>query len=371
MTLEIYQRLAKHLDNLPGGFPPTPDGLELRIVERLFTPEQAEIAVNLSLIPESPALIARRVGFPLEKTQQMLAEMADQGLLMDVRRPNRETRYMAAQFAIGIWEYQVKRLTPELAADVGEYLKTLIKPEIWGKAPQLRTIPVGESIPNSAEVMPYEQAGVILKRFTKFAVAPCICREEKGFFGESCGKPLETCLLMGGAAESYLDHLRAREISYEEAVHILEIADQAGLVLQPVNTQDSANFCCCCGDCCGVLRNIKRHPQPSRVMASAFYAVLEQELCNACGTCIDRCQMDAITIDSYAHINLDRCIGCGLCVTTCEKEAIQLNRKPENEVPHVPQNTIELYARVARARGVLPEIGKMAFRSGMDRLRSR
>lgn len=369
MPLEIYERLAKHLDSLPGGFPPTPDGLELRILERLFTPEQARLAASLVLLPESPAIIARRVGWPLEKVQAMLAEMADQGLVMDIRRPNREPRYMALQFVIGIWEYQVKRLTPELAAEVGEYLKTAFQPEVWGKAPQLRTIPVGESIPNSAEVLPYEQAQVILRRFDKFAVAPCICREEKGLLGESCGKPLETCLLMGGAAESYLEHRRAREINLDEAIQILELADRAGLVLQPANTQESANFCCCCGDCCGVLRNAKRHPQPSRILASAYYAVCDPNLCAACGDCIDRCQMDAIEVDSCARINLDRCIGCGLCVTTCPTGAMGLVRKPENEIPNVPQNSIELYARMARVRGKVPEYGKMVLRSAVDHLK--
>ena len=38
MEEEIYKKLAKHLDNLPGGFPPTESGVELRILKRLFTP---------------------------------------------------------------------------------------------------------------------------------------------------------------------------------------------------------------------------------------------------------------------------------------------------------------------------------------------
>ena len=366
-----YRRLASSLDGLPNRFPPAKDGSDLRLLACLFTPEQAGLAAGLLPELETSTQIYRRLGTDLHETAILLKEMSQKGLIAVGKTAQGQLGFGLLPFIVGIYENQNKRIDTELAQLFEDYYLQAFGGSLEIKPQVHRVIPVGESIPNSAEVMPYEQAGEILKRFTKFAVAPCICREEKGFSGESCGKPLETCLLMGGAAESYLDHLRAREITYEEAVHILEIADRAGLVLQPVNTQDSANFCCCCGDCCGVLRNVKRHPQPSRMMASAFYAVLDQDQCDACGTCLERCQMDAITIDSYAHINLDRCIGCGLCVTTCQQEAIQLKRKPENEVPHVPQNTLELYARVAAAHGVLPEIGKMALRSGMDRLRSR
>lgn len=55
---DLYKRLAKHLDNLPGGFPETDSGVELRILKRLFTPEDAELALSLSLIAEEPRVIA-------------------------------------------------------------------------------------------------------------------------------------------------------------------------------------------------------------------------------------------------------------------------------------------------------------------------
>ena len=58
----IYNKLAQHLDNLPGGYPATESGIELRILKRLFTPEEAEIAVHLTLMPESAAAIAQRIG---------------------------------------------------------------------------------------------------------------------------------------------------------------------------------------------------------------------------------------------------------------------------------------------------------------------
>ena len=60
MDEELYQKLAQHLDNLPGGFPPTESGVELRILRRLFSSEETELALHLTLIPEEPRVIARR-----------------------------------------------------------------------------------------------------------------------------------------------------------------------------------------------------------------------------------------------------------------------------------------------------------------------
>ncbi|MBW1770343.1 MAG: 4Fe-4S ferredoxin, partial [Deltaproteobacteria bacterium] len=44
MATDIFKKLAEHLDKLPGGFPSTETGVELRILRRLFTPEEAEFA---------------------------------------------------------------------------------------------------------------------------------------------------------------------------------------------------------------------------------------------------------------------------------------------------------------------------------------
>jgi hypothetical protein len=70
MALDVYQKLAKHLDGLPGGFPPTEDGVELKILHKLFTPEQAVLAVHCTLIPEEARVIARRAGLSVEVTER-------------------------------------------------------------------------------------------------------------------------------------------------------------------------------------------------------------------------------------------------------------------------------------------------------------
>jgi len=374
MQEDVYLKLAQHLDKLPSGFPATEDGLELRILKRLFTPDEAELATHLNLIAEPAAVIARRAGLDKEITEQMLIEMADKGLIADFHEPGKQPLYMGFHFIVGIWEFQVNRLNTELIQDVDEYLeRDFFKPQIWKENPQLRTIPIGESIPNPAEILPYEQAEKLIQAYDKFAVAECICRKEKRMVGEGCDKPLETCLVMGQNAEFYERYRKGRPIDKTEALGLLDLADEHGLVIQPANSKDAGYMCFCCGDCCGVLRNIKQYPQPGTLVSSPYFAVSDEEICSACETCVDRCQMGAIQVNGHAQVLRERCIGCGLCVTTCETGAMHLERKPEYEQPYVPKDAQENFLRLARQRGTIktPDLIKMAIRSKVDRLLAR
>jgi hypothetical protein len=158
MAEEIYQRLARHLDDLPGGYPSTENGVELRILRRLFTPQEAELAMHLTLLTEEPRVIARRAKIPVEEAERRLEEMAEKGLVFAVYPEEGPAQYQAVQYAVGIWELQVQRLDPELIRDMKEYWPTFFDLDAWKKAPQLRTIPVKQSIDAPLEVMSYERA---------------------------------------------------------------------------------------------------------------------------------------------------------------------------------------------------------------------
>jgi len=373
MNQDIYKKLAQHLDDLPAGYPTTESGVELRILRRLFTPTEAELATHLTVLPEEARVIARRARIPVAEANQRLQIMEQKGLIYSNHpRDGGAPKYSAAPFVVGIWEFQVGRLTPELVHDFDEYSPYLLK--IWEKTPQLRTIPVGQSIDAQMEIMAYEQAEEIVHSHSNISVAPCICREEKGTIGESCGKPLETCLSFGSAAAYYQRNGLGRTISQEEALEILDLANDAGLVLQPGNSQNASFICCCCGDCCGVLRNLNQHPQPASVIASAFFAKVIEDECTSCGLCETRCQMDALDFEEYIpEINLDRCIGCGLCVSTCPTEALVMERKVEEERPFIPKNTVMTHLQLARARGKMKttDMVMLAVRSKVDRMLAR
>lgn len=371
MAKDVYQKLRLHLDNLPGGYPATESGVELRILRRLFTPEEAELATKLTVIPEPGPVVARRAKKPLEQITPLLDDMAKKGLIFRYEYKG-EVMYMAAQYVIGIWEYHVNDLDPELIKDMNEYIPYLFTPEQWKKAPQLRTIPVGRSLTPQHEITHYEAAEELIKQQKKFLVAPCICRREHEMIGEGCDKPVESCLVFGAGVDYYEANGLGRRIEMEEALAIIKQADKKGLVLQPTNAKKIMNMCCCCGCCCQVLKTFKRHPKPADMVSSPFIVQADPETCKACGVCADRCQMEAITYDQDEKVvlNLDRCIGCGLCVSTCPSKSLIMVRKPEEAQAPVPKNNLEALLNTARARGKLSpaKLAVMSLKSKVDRL---
>ncbi len=101
MENSVYHKLAKHLDRLPGGFPSTPDGLELRILKRLFMEPEARLACHLTLIPETAQVVAYRCGWVRDTAATMLAAMWQKGLILKHEPKGKLPRYMACQFVVG------------------------------------------------------------------------------------------------------------------------------------------------------------------------------------------------------------------------------------------------------------------------------
>lgn len=146
MEEQSYQQLAEHLDRLPGGFPPSETGSELRRLKGLFTPEEAELATHLTLEREDAAIIAGRAGLPSVEAEQLLSAMAHKGLIFSVHPEDGPALYQAVPWVVGIWEFQVNRLNDGLLQDMADYGSTR-KPRPRAQTiGQMRTIPVGESI---------------------------------------------------------------------------------------------------------------------------------------------------------------------------------------------------------------------------------
>jgi electron transport complex protein RnfB len=327
---DIYQALAEHLDTLPQRFPTnTGTGLELKVLRHIFSPEEAEMAIQLKPMPEFSADIAKRIGREIGETEALLTEMSKKGQILRLGKPG-EHRFMAAPFMVGIMEFQIKCFTREMVEDIEAFQPYLMK-HTWmkGKTRELRTIPIDKTVTDTTEVMPYESAEAIIKSAKSISVSDCMCRKISTVKGEPCNRPMEVCLQFGGASHLYVNNGLGRYIDQEEALALLKKGVESSLVIQAGSSQNPGGMCMCCGCCCKPLVAYRKTDKPSLYANSNYFAVVDEGTCTACGICESRCQMDAIRVEDYSQIDLDRCIGCGLCVTTCDFDAIKLHKKDQ------------------------------------------
>jgi Na+-translocating ferredoxin:NAD+ oxidoreductase subunit B len=351
---ELYRALQRHLDRMPVAYPATESGVEIRILKQLFTPDEARLALRLSAIPETLGTIHRRTRRQMSREQlsEALDRMAEKGSIQKL--PGKKgPRYGKMPLALGMYEAQVDRLTPELERDVRAYFDEAYGREMFGpRTPQMRIVPVNKSIPVEHAVARYDDIrGFVESIPGPFAVIPCVCRQGRALTGTPCKQTSEprNCLMFGVAAKMMTEKGIARPVSKEEMLGFLEQADREGLVLEPQNTADPLFVCCCCGCCCGVLTMAKKLPKPAEFFQADFLAVVDPEKCQVCGTCETRCQMEAIDGDDGPPVVAEeRCIGCGLCVTTCPSEAMSLQKKERRPPP--PKDTATLYTTMFKER---------------------
>jgi len=350
----IFEQLRQRLDDMATGFPATKDGIEIRILEKLFTPADAKMFLMMSPMLEAPASVAERLNLPEADTAEHLEDMAGRGLLFRQKKGD-QVRYAAVPFVVGIFEFQLNRVDADLARDVTAYYEAALGKtfQSWS-TPVMRTIPINTELVSEWPVFPYEDALNIIDSQKKIALAPCICRTMARKAGEGCDKPLEACFLFGSHASYYVDNGMGRYIDKDEAKAIIKKNDEAGLIMQPFNSQHVGGMCSCCGCCCGMLRSLKKQASPAEAVKSNYYARVDETLCSGCETCMERCQMDAIAMQAdVAVVDVNRCIGCGLCVSTCPTEAMELVKKSEDALYLPPETGMETYIRIAQERGKL------------------
>lgn len=351
---DVYKRLAEKLNALPNGFPATESGVELTILRKIFSPEEAETALKLRPIPETVEAIAERLGKPLDEIQSMLDTMVHKGQIASAKMFGSQV-YLLAPFVIGIYEFQLNRMDKELADLVEEYGPDLVK-TLGGFSPAVtRVVPINAKIEAQHEVLPYENLRAMLEQAKSFQLSECICRKERAFHGHTCTHPLETCLAFSNSEGAYDRYARGKLISREEALKLVDLCEQEGLVHCTYNVQSDQMFVCnCCSCCCGLLRGLNVFNAPHLVARSNFVATIDSENCAQCGVCADeRCPVKAIAeMDGVYAVQPERCIGCGACSTTCPTESITLIRKPKEQQDQPPANMMEWYGKRAESRGI-------------------
>ena len=200
-----------------------------------------------------------------------------------------------------------------------------------------RTLPVEKEVDIGTEtVIPYEE---LEKYFDKYgrkenniALANCYCRHTQELLNNPCkiNAPKLNCIILHKSAQFAIKYGFAKPISKEEALKVCREAESYGLVHKAFHVhsdpkRDLEAICNCCKCCCGIFQLYHRGVTPYHTVSSYIAEVLEN--CIGCGTCIEKCPMEALEL-ANDHVVLDeeRCIGCGVCAYHCPEEAIHLIR---------------------------------------------
>ena len=358
MTVNSYEKLAKVLDTIPNGYPEAPDGSHLRVLEWIFTTEEAELTSNLKLSGETADEIASRLNRSAEETEKLLDTMLEKGQINSwVSKSAGARKYGLMPFAVGIYEEQVGRMDGEFAQLIERYFEfgfkkiSAIDPTIF------QVIPVNQSVNPELEIHHFEKAEQLIESSASWGVRECICKKQKELIGEPCSYPKTVCLTMVPKAETYFDDDElTKPITKEESLQLLKEAEEAGLVHCTYNVQTGHTYICnCCTCCCGILGGVDKLGNPRDFVKTDFVMTVNADLCTGCETCIERCQFGALSVpEDVCIVDPKRCIGCGVCAIVCPESALEIVRVESPEKPEQPVNTLDWMTQRAMSRDVDP-----------------
>jgi len=334
MADHVYHALCETLAKRRGRYPGRDIPEFYALVEELFAPDEAEVYNAIPKGYHPVETIAGALGKEAKEVTPILERMADKGLCT-AGSLGEATFYGAPTFVPGIFEFQFMRGTStdrdrKIARLIRAY-KTAVdagQGPVRITYPTTRVIPVNEKIQAESAVHTYYQVASYIEKYHPLAVSTCFCRHEAKLLDErdDCGNPDEVCMQFGMGAQFVIDRKMGRQISRGEALAILKKSEAAGLVHASINRQDIDFLCNCCPCHSIILKTALAQSKPGVALNSGFQPEHKGDRCIACGSCIDRCPTDALTMSGGTGwaLNLDRCIGCGVCASGCQSEAIAL-----------------------------------------------
>ncbi|MHA2224575.1 MAG: ATP-binding protein [Candidatus Hodarchaeales archaeon] len=356
-TLDTYKQLAETLNKIPNGYPKSKDGLTyLKILEWIFTEDEADLASQMKLMGETIEELSNRLNKPISGFKEKIEKMVKQGQIQAIDTSTGR-RYGLMPFIGGIFEEQLNRMDSEFAQLMGEYLEQFQDEHIFNTEPAFfRIIPINEVIKPELIIYPFEQAHTIIEQAKSWGIRECICKERQRLLGNPCKYPKTVCLNFSKKADAFENHSITRPITKEQALFYLQKAEEAGLIHNSMNVKSGHYMLCnCCTCCCGILQAVSKWNYPLAYVKSNFQIEVKSDLCKGCGTCVERCQFEALEVnEEICSVKPERCVGCGVCAITCTNDALSLVAL-ENPIQTSPPATLrDWMAQKALSRNVDP-----------------
>ena len=369
----VYVKMRALINTYGMGCGNTPADNSWDLIKVIFTEDDALAFLQMPRGVRFTAMDFHAVsGRPVEECETILEKFAGEGFLCRMSRNNGTTYHQVALFQ-GISEYQLPRAASdrEAATGVGGIDMT---PNVYqdGGSPFFYAIPCDKSImAEGTTVLPYDDVEAIMATKSTYAIAPCACRyglmlqlgtegcpelddfksgDLEDYFSPLCNQRVETCLMMGDEAEYWISIGAAREITREEALAYAKRSCEDGFILESCFTKDSETICSCHGDSCfiiGMWRSLGGAADvaaaPTFKQVSHYLLEVDTDACLKCGTCVDRCPLDAITMDEKTGLPVvnEMCFRCGQCAYICPVGARKLTPRPEEENMELPQDFLD------------------------------
>jgi ferredoxin len=335
--IRIAKEYKYSAQSYPGVEEEEPKEKYLEYLSLMYDPEIVKIVLELPIMPKSMPIkkLARKLNMKLDELSNILEESVKRGFITKIgNRYARPSPLLIHDSPFILQENLDREDIVEFARLSREYFDEGYY-KMWETSrsgiPRTRVLTVSEKVEPGHQVVPMEEVYTIIDNHTEFAIFPCPCRQRKEVEGiRKCRDkyPIHNCITFGMAARILLDmnDPAVSAISKEEVKEVAREAAELGLVHMTDNIAAEANIlCACCECCCGNLAGLVRMKDNPKAIARANYiSSVDKELCVACGTCVERCKFDAITLDEFAQINIDKCVGCGLCAYTCPEDAMTM-----------------------------------------------
>ncbi|MFO7963801.1 MAG: 4Fe-4S binding protein [Desulfobacterales bacterium] len=320
---DLYEELAARINAKGSSCIP-------RLFELIADEEEARLMLAMpAAVPE----LSQKTGIPEARIEDMLKVLFQKGLVFYSKKTDPPTWRMCR--SVGQF-HDASILWPGASE---EFLKTwsdfcdtewIDASEAMAKAHpgvHMRVIPIDTAVESGQQVLPFEDASAIIERARRVAVVPCPCRVS----ANKCDKPRDVCIQLNRGADYAIERGTGREITTQEAVNILHEAENAGLVHMTMNSKSAEHVICNCCKCCCIMIPVLVQRGVGMLGPSRYLAVVDADVCTACGTCEEICPFEAVVVEDTAVIKTEKCFGCGVCAGACPSGAITLSsiREPD------------------------------------------